>query len=119
MLHDPCGLTHFIGIEALLRDMAQNMSHYSLRTKRGALLKAAAEIDKLRSEVSTSMAAEREACAKSLDLKASDLRLMAGEMNAGELRTVMAVLDWLKVRMRGADGCTRLPPIITPPQPPQ
>ena len=39
------------------------------------------------------VAAERERCAKSLDLKASDLRLMAGEMNAGELRTVMAVLD--------------------------
>ena len=39
------------------------------------------------------VAAERERCAKSLDLKASDLRLMAGEMNAGGLRTVMAVLD--------------------------
>ena len=55
------------------------------------------------------VAAERERCAKSLDLKASDLRLMAGEMNAGELRTVTAVLDWLKVRMRDADGCARMP----------
>ena len=32
----------------MLRDMAQNLSHYGLRTKRGALLKAATEIERLR-----------------------------------------------------------------------
>ena len=40
-----------LGVSALLRDMAQNMSHYGLRTKRGALLRAAAEIDRLISEL--------------------------------------------------------------------
>ena len=32
----------------VLRDMAQNLSHYGQRTKRGALLKAAEELEQLR-----------------------------------------------------------------------
>ena len=36
--------------------------------------------------------AEREACARMLELRDSELLLMAGEMTAQELRTVKAVL---------------------------
>ena len=50
-------------------------------------------------QVQTAVATERERCAKVLDLRASDLMLIAGNMTAGELRTVMAILDWLKGRM--------------------
>jgi hypothetical protein len=35
---------------------------------------------------------EREACAKALELTNSELKLIAGEMTAQELRTVRAVL---------------------------
>lgn len=45
------GSTAGLGVSALLRDMAQNMSHYGLRTKRGALLNAATEIDRLSAEL--------------------------------------------------------------------
>lgn len=43
---------------------------------------------------------EREACAKKLELTPDDLRLMAGEMTPQEMRTVMAVLSCLRVRIR-------------------
>lgn len=45
-------------------------------------------------------AAEREACAKKLELTPDDLRLMAGEMTPQEMRTVLAVLSCLRVRIR-------------------
>lgn len=45
------------------------------------------------------MTAERERCAKMLDLTDSELLLMAGEMTAQELRTVKAVLGGLRARM--------------------
>lgn len=48
--------------------------------------------------------AEREACAKQLELNAQDVMLMAGEMTRGELRAVMAVLSCLRVRMRSNKG---------------
>ena len=43
---------------------------------------------------------ERERCAKLLELRPDDVRLMAGEITAQEMRTVMAVLSCLRVRMR-------------------
>ena len=39
------------------------------------------------------VAAERESCARLLELRASELLLLAGEMTAQELRTVQAVLS--------------------------
>lgn len=39
---------------------------------------------------------ECRACANMLDLNPSQLRLMAGEMNAGEIRTTTAILNALK-----------------------
>ena len=44
--------------------------------------------------------AERERMSSLMDLKASDLRLLAGEMTAGELRAVTEILDWLKVKVQ-------------------
>lgn len=47
---------------------------------------------------------ERERCAKMLDLNSSELKLMAGEMTAQELRTVKAVLGGLRARMLTGAG---------------
>lgn len=41
----------------------------------------------------SSLQEEREACAKLLELRTSELLLLAGEMTAQEIRTVRAVLD--------------------------
>ena len=43
-------------------------------------------------DIADAVAMEREACARMLDLRDSELLLMAGEMTAQELRTVKAVL---------------------------
>lgn len=47
------------------------------------------------------VAAEREACAKLLELSTGELLLGAGEMTAEELRTVKAVLAWRARVIRG------------------
>jgi hypothetical protein len=49
-------------------------------------------LNELRAEVQRLVAAEREACAKMLELPNGELLLMAGEMTKQELRTVRAVL---------------------------
>lgn len=58
---------------------------------------------------------EREACARMLELRDSELLLMAGEMTAQELRTVKAVLAQLAdaIRMRSNDRNHR-PPVGGP-----
>jgi len=43
---------------------------------------------------------ERESCAKLMELSNSELRLLAGEMTAGEIRTVQAVLKQRAVAIR-------------------
>ena len=44
-------------------------------------------------EIAEAVSDEREACATLLELRDSELLLMAGEMTAQELRTVQAVLN--------------------------
>lgn len=44
--------------------------------------------------------AVRDSCARRLELTRSDVLLMAGEMSAQEVRTVMAVLSCIWKRMR-------------------
>lgn len=45
----------------------------------------------------------REDCARQLELTPADIRLMAGEMTAQEMRTVQAVLGGLSRRIRVDD----------------
>lgn len=49
---------------------------------------------------------EREACARLMDLKRADLRLMAAEMTAQEMRTVLAVLTNRATVIRRRAGVT-------------
>lgn len=51
-------------------------------------------------ELAALVAATREECARHLELTRSDIRLLAGEMTAQEMRTVMAVLSAIWKRMR-------------------
>ena len=57
----------------------------------------------LRTKVDSAVADEREACAKLLEMRESELLLMAGEMTAQELRTARAVLSQRAraIRQRG------------------
>ena len=48
------------------------------------------------------MAAERDRCARRLDVSRADVLLAAGELTAGEWRTVAAVLRWMQSRIRAA-----------------
>lgn len=54
-------------------------------------------------QVEFSQKVAREDCARLLELTASEVRLMAGEMAAQEMRTVQAVLGGLRRRIRAGD----------------
>jgi len=51
-------------------------------------------------ELAALVAATRDECARHLELTRSDVLLIAGEMTAQEMRTVMAVLSCIYKRMR-------------------
>ena len=59
-------------------------------------------------EIAEAVSDERETCARLLELRDSELLLMAGEMTAQELRTVQAVLEQRArtIRMRSHAGVT-------------
>jgi hypothetical protein len=50
--------------------------------------------------LATARAKERERCAQSLQMSNDELRLMAGEMTAQELRTAQAILKACAARIR-------------------
>jgi hypothetical protein len=52
------------------------------------------------------LAAERERCAKLLDVTRADVSLAAGELSAQEWRTCEAVLRWMQARIRAKKGTT-------------
>ena len=51
---------------------------------------------------------ERERCANLLELSPSQIRLMAGEMSAQEMRTVLAVLANRVLAIRQPGSCVSL-----------
>ena len=57
-------------------------------------------------ELAALVAATREECARHLLLTRNDIRLLAGEMTAQEMRTVMAVLSVIWKRMRSNAALT-------------
>lgn len=57
---------------------------------------------KLTRLIALAKAEEREACASLLTLTPAEVRLMAGELTAQEMRTVQAVLAGLQAQMRAA-----------------
>jgi hypothetical protein len=82
-----------LAVERVLRDMAQNMSQYGMRTKRGNILLAAAEIERLREAESDFHMEYRLKC---------DVETKAQAQEIERLRAMLA--EVLPVAWTGGDG---------------
>lgn len=76
---------------------AEGAQHRAQDTPAGDAQQALQAIQNAVTQLQT---AEREACAQALNLSAADLRLMAGEMTAQEVRTTRAVLTQRATHLR-------------------
>jgi len=73
----------------------------NLRDHNAVWLQARAAIAAVRPHIE---AAERERCAKALEITSDEIRLHAGEMSAQEMRSVLSVLTWRAAAIRRGSG---------------